>query len=171
MFEKIALCGCLAALTVLPSCSPAEEPGSKPAATTAALPGSYWLAAAPAGALDIKQARQSGKDGAEIVVVGRVGDLLAKRAQFKLVDRSFVPCNERPEDECKTPWDYCCEDPTDLAKGTIVIECRDGDQLRKVTAKGFHGLDHLKEVVVKGRVIKDSAGNVILVAAGMHVKS
>ncbi len=170
MFEKIALCGCLAAIAIAPSCNPTEETDPKPTVATEALPASYWLATAPAGALDINKARQSAEDGGEIVVVGRVGDLLAKRAQFKLIDRSFVPCNERPEDECKTPWDYCCEDPTELAKGTIVIECRDGDKLRKVTAKGFHGLDHLKEVVVRGKVIKDEAGNLIVVAAGIHVK-
>ena len=125
--------------------------------------------AAPADALDVKHARETTENGAEIVVVGRVGDLLDKRAQFKLVDRSFVACSDRPEDECKTPWDYCCEEPTALSQGTLVVECRDGDQLRKVTAAGFHGLDHLKEVVVRGKAIKDDAGNLIVVADGIHV--
>jgi len=167
MFDKIAACACLTVLFLAPSCG--EQPDSKPAGKS--LPESYWLASAPSGAVDVKAARGSAKDGSEIIVTGRVGDILANRAQFKLIDKSFTPCNARPEDKCATPWDYCCEEPTALNAGTIVVEFRDKGALRKATAKGFHGLDHLKSVVVRGKVVKDEAGNLILVAAGMHVEA
>ena len=146
-----------------------EQAGNKPVANSSALPESYWLAKAPDGALEIKKARDAVKNGSELVFVGRISNVSDKRAQMTVVDNSFVPCNERPEDACKTPWDYCCEDPRDLARGTIVVEFRDGKKLRKVGAKGFHGIDYLKKVVVKGTATKDSAGNVIVVASGIHV--
>jgi hypothetical protein len=168
-FEKLARVACLAAIVIAPSCGGADDAGAPPVARQV-LPESYWLAAAPQGALDVKQARETSANGVEIVVVGRVGDLLDTRAQFQLVDRSFTACSDRPEDECETPWDFCCEEPTELSQGTLVVECRDGDRLRKVTAAGFHGLDHLEEVVVRGTAIKDDAGNLILVADGIHVR-
>ena len=167
MLQKIVVCGFLAAIAVAPSCGPAED---SPVATSE-LPASYWLASAPDGALDVKNARQTATDGSEIVVIGRVGELLDARAQFHLVDRSFDSCNLRPEDECETPWDYCCIEATELKGGTLVVEFRDGDQLLKTTTRSFHGLDHLKEVVVRGKVIKDQVGNLIIVASGIHVKA
>ncbi len=170
MLTKYLLATCLASLALVPSCGePVAETIPTDATSAKTLPESYWLDRAPADALDIRSARASSVDGAEVVIVGRVGDLLDRRAQFELVDRAFVPCNERPEDECQTPWDYCCEDATELASGTIIVECRDGVQLRKVTARGFHGLDHLQEVVVRGKVVKDAAGNLIVVATGLHI--
>jgi len=169
MFRGIAFCFCLTVLAGASSCG-GEEPQA-PTQQAKALPETYWLAAAPKDAVDVKKARGMANDGAEIVVTGRVGDILANRAQFKLVDNSFTPCSDRTEDKCKTPWDYCCEEPTALGQGTLVVEFRDGDALRKITAKGFHGLDHLKSVVVRGTVIKDNAGNLIVVANGLHVKA
>jgi hypothetical protein len=57
-----------------------------------------------------------------------------------------------------------------LARGSIIVEFRDGEAPRHAAAKGFHGLELLKEVVVQGRALKDEAGNVILVASGVHVQ-
>jgi len=160
----------LATGLVLFSCADSRADGPKPGAKVEVLPESYWLATAPAAALDIKKANEVAENGKDITVVGRVGDLSDERAWLKLIDKSFLPCNERTSDSCKTPWDYCCEDATTLSKGSVSIEFREGDRLRKVTPKGFHGLDHLKEIVVTGKAIKDPAGNIIVVASGMHVK-
>lgn len=57
-----------------------------------------------------------------------------------------------------------------LRDSTITIEFHDEDKLRKVSARGWHGIDHLVEVTVQGKVKKDAQGNVVLVATGIHVK-
>ena len=58
-----------------------------------------------------------------------------------------------------------------LRDSTIVVEFHDNDKLRKISARGYHGIDHLVEVTVQGKVKKDSEGNFILVVTGIHVKS
>ena len=57
-----------------------------------------------------------------------------------------------------------------LRASTLIVEFRQEGKLRKVTARGFHGLDHLAEVTVTGKIKKDEDGNVILIASGMHIK-
>ena len=128
-----------------------------------------WLASAPEGALDVILARVSASDGAEVLVKGRVADLSDQRAQLELVDSSFTPCDEREGDSCKTPWDYCCEDATTLAGGTLVVEFREAGELMRTPVRGFHGCDHLVSATVRGTAELDEAGNLILVASGIHV--
>ena len=176
MLRKLTLSMLLVTAVSLSSCNGSDvskpDPTANTKGTETTLPESYWLAQAPGDALDIRQANEVAESGMEITVVGRVGVLSDKRAQFHLIDKSFVPCSEmNPPTGCKIPWDYCCEEPAVLNKGTIIVEFRDGDTLRKVTTKGFHGLDHLKEIVVKGKAIKDSSGNIIVVASGIHVRN
>ena len=114
-------------------------------------------------------ARVMATDGGELVVQGRVAELSDQRAQLELVDSSFTPCDEREGDTCKTPWDYCCEEPTTLAGGTVVVEFREAGQLMRTPVRGFHGCDHLVHATVRGRAELDEAGNLILVASGIHV--
>ena len=57
-----------------------------------------------------------------------------------------------------------------LRDSTVIVEFHDNDKLRKVSARGYHGIDHLVEVTVQGLIKKDAQGNVILVATGIHVK-
>ena len=73
-------------------------------------------------------------------------------------------------DVCPTPWDYCCEDSTKLRAATATVEFREGADVRKTTARGFHGVDHLKTVVVRGAAEKDAAGNLTIVATGVFVR-
>lgn len=136
----------------------------------APLPESYWMATPPADAASVHDARARAADAEPIAVVGRVSGIVDGRAQFRLTDLSFTPCNQRPGDSCATPWDYCCEAPGDLAAGTVVVELREDGALARRTLRGFHGFDLLKEVVVEGTPAKDAAGNVTLVATGLHVR-
>jgi hypothetical protein len=41
----------------------------------------------------------------------------------------------------------------------------------KETAKGFHGLDHLSEVVVTGKLTIDDLGNMSVAANTVYVRS
>ena len=137
---------------------------------TAKIADSYWSASPPAGAIDIIAARTAAKDGAEITVVGLVQDYRDGQAQFFVADRQLIPCNERPGDACKTPWDYCCEDKARFRSGLLTVELRDGKKLVKSSLAGFHGFDRLKEAVVRGTAEIDSSGNVVLVASALHIR-
>lgn len=133
------------------------------------LAAEHWLPAAPAEALDVLEARGL-EDGATVAVAGRVGEYVPARAQFSLVDRSFTSCDQRPGDSCSTPWDYCCVPPDELARGTVNVEFRADGVLRKASLAGQHGFQHLADVVVVGRLAKDDAGNVTVLADGLHVR-
>ena len=145
------------------------------AVAKAALPESYWSTAEPAGARPVAEVKAAAKNGDEVVVVGRVGGerkvFSDTRASFLIVDPALKACGEHgTEDPCKYPWDFCCEDKAAIRAGAATIEFRDGDRVLKADARGFHGLDHLKTVVVRGRAERDSAGNLTVVATALHVR-
>jgi|RhiMethySRZTD1v2_1073278.scaffolds.fasta_scaffold623516_2 hypothetical protein len=142
----------------------------KHANAASSLPPAFALAAEPAAAKPVKDAVANAKSGEELVVVGRVGEAGAERAFFTLVDLGVVTCKERPGDTCPTPWDYCCEPAEELAKSSATIEFRNGAKPYAGSILGFHGLDHLSTVVVKGKAEKDSSGNLTIVADGVWVK-
>lgn len=156
-------------VTALGGCGEAEPDPEPGASTGSSLAESYWNDKPAADPMSVLEAQEAAADRESITVIGRVSEFVASRAQFQLTDGSFTPCNEEEGDSCETPWDYCCVEPDVLARGTLVVEFRENDQLVKAGLKGFHGFDHLKQVVVTGRPKKDEAGNLTLVAAAIHV--
>ncbi len=155
----------LLALSALIGCS-SETRYSAP---VPGLADSYWLPEAPKDAVSVSEARAQSASSATVAVHGRVGDFVASRAQFQLVDEHYEPCNSKPEDTCPTPWDYCCVAPDELARGVIVVEFREGAVPATANLAGFHGFDHLASAIVTGHLEKDAEGNVVLVASGLHV--
>ena len=135
------------------------------------LPEKFHLAQAPAGAVDVAAAHASAKDGETVAVRGAVGGsthpFVEGVAAFTIVDPALESC-ENDGMNCPTPWDYCCVDPSSLAKGTAMIEISEGGQLVKANPRGFHGLDHLVTVVVQGTAKRDARGNLSIVATGIH---
>jgi hypothetical protein len=154
------------------ACSRSEPSASPPAKSD--LPERFALATEPPSPIPVSEARARARTGDSLVVVGRVGG--AKKvfvdgaALFTLVDPSLPACGEGRADDCHTPWDYCCNDPAELAAHTLTVEFSDGGTLLKQNPRGFHGLDHLKTVVVQGSARKDEAGNLTLVATGIFVR-
>ena len=145
-----------------------------PSAPASDVPERFYLASAPPSAQPVGAVVATAKDGDEVVVTGRVGG--AKKvfidgfAAFTIIDAIVPPCGVGKMDDCKTPWDYCCDAPEVLAKNGLSVELvADGQPLR-ANARGFHGLDHLSTVVVTGKVARDSAGNVRVLASGLHVQ-
>jgi hypothetical protein len=134
------------------------------------LPDSYHLKTAPPGAKGAAEVRSTAKTGDQVVVAGIVGGrktpFIAGVAAFTIVDESAKKCTM---DECETPWDFCCETPKNLANGSVTIEFRDKGAPIKTNARGFHGLDHMKNVIVTGKAETDEAGNVVVVASGIYV--
>jgi hypothetical protein len=153
-------------LALLSACGDGEHsptPGS-----TATLE-SFWIAERPAEPSEVRMVREGARSGDEVVVVGRVRAFDPERARFHLADRSLVPCNERADSDCETPWDYCGEDPGELAAGTVIVTLQDGEHPLMAQLRGFHGFDHLAEVVAAGKVLRDASGSVIIVATAVHV--
>ena len=147
---------------------------SPPAAQTPSAEGAkYLLADEPAGAVPVKEVRGAAKDGDEVVIVGRIGGSaqpwVEGRAGFLIVDPSFLPCNEKEDDACPTPWDYCCDAKEDLVKGMATVKVVDaGGQTVPADARQLLGLKELDTVVVRGRARRDEQGNLTVLAAGVH---
>ena len=161
----------LLAFLAIPSACGGGASAPAAAASRAALPAGLALAAEPAGARPVKEVVRDAKSGEDVVLSGRVGIEGSDRAYFTLVDPSLKACSETPlEDPCKTPWDFCCSPPDELAKLSALVQFREGDALYPGSVLGFDGLDHLKTVVVKGKADKDASGNLTVVASGIYVR-
>jgi hypothetical protein len=133
----------------------------------------FLLAAEPAGAKGVSDARMDAKDGDDVVVFGRIGGekkpWVDGRAAFWVVDSAFKACNEKAEDDCKTPWDYCCDDPGELHKGMATVKIVDGEgKTIPVDARELLGVKELQTVVVKGKAKRDGQGNLTVLASGVY---
>jgi hypothetical protein len=124
---------------------------------SAGLPAGLILAAAPADARNVVDAKKEAKAGEEIVVQGKIGGqvkpFVEGRAIFQLVDSSLPTCSMNPGDNCETPWDYCCEPKDQIAAKSITVQVvgDDGKPL-KVDLNGQGGLKPMAKVVVRGKV-------------------
>ncbi|MEO6710479.1 MAG: hypothetical protein ABI054_02235 [Planctomycetota bacterium] len=157
----------------LVACSKDAAPTTAPATKqpTASIPASMRLDAAPLAASSVIDLRKSAVDGAEVVVTGRASKFIDTRASFTIVDMSLKSCAELGDKtHCPTPWDYCCEDLTTLTAGTTNIQVREGTEVAKGSVQGWNGLDHLKQVVVRGKLEKDDKGNLTVIANGIFVQ-
>jgi hypothetical protein len=144
-------------------------------AATAAVPGeAYLLASEPAGARDVIDVRQNAQDQDDVVVVGRIGGKtnpwIRGVAAFLIVDRSLIPCNEKAEHNCPTPWDYCCS--PNLAKSMVLVMMVDeSGRIVRADARELLGVKELDTVVVQGKAKRDKSGNVSIVASKIYVKN
>jgi hypothetical protein len=166
----------LALATLTLGCERDNEPKGAGDKGIVADAGKYILAQEPPQAKDVKHVRKEAKNGDDVVIVGRIGGSakpwVEGRAVFWIVDRSFRPCNERPGDNCETPWDYCCDDPEELRKGIATVKVVDEQsQTVGVDARQLLGLKELQTVVVHGRAERDEQGNLTILASGVFRKA
>jgi hypothetical protein len=152
------------------------EPGAKVDmdAGRESVQSKYRLTAEPAGAEGVKAARSDVQDGDEVTVVGRVGGDVSPwiegQAAFLIVDTSLKPCNEKDDDGCPTPWDYCC-DLNELPQSKALIKVVDDQgKPEKTDARKLLGIKELQTVVVHGRAKRDDAGNLTVLADGIFVR-
>ena len=155
-------------------CGSTSGPSVTPTTADPATVSKYFLTDEPSDAKSVVDVKASAKDGEEVTLVGRIGGstspFVSGRASFTIVDMSFVPCSERPGDSCPTPWDYCC-DTDQLPAGTAVVKVVDADG--KTLAKDAEqdlGMKALQTIVVKGKAVKDEAGNLTVLAPALFVK-
>jgi hypothetical protein len=117
-------------------------------------------------------ARQETKDGDAVVIVGRIGGSkkpMGQSAIFTIVDKSMAYCPE--EENCPTPWDYCCTPKEDLRDATATVKF-EADAGRAVAEdpKKLLGIKELDIVSVRGKVKRDEAGNLVVLADGLFVR-
>jgi hypothetical protein len=156
----------------------AKPPTTSPphAAAADALPPGLVLAEPPAGAKDVVAVKSQARPGDHVVVRGRVGGskspFVEGRASFQLVDASLKACGEgTPMDNCQTPWDYCCDEPKEIAahSASVQVVGADGRPLR-AGLSGVGGIKPLSVVTVTGTVAgAGDAGTLIINATGIYV--
>jgi hypothetical protein len=160
-----------ALLLLLPACGPAGSNAELPASD---VPERFFLASAPPSARPVGEIVASARPGEQVAVTGRVGGaekvFVDGYAAFTIVDPRVEPCGASKMDDCPTPWDYCCDSPEVMAANALSVELVANGKPLRANARGFHGLDHMKTVVVVGEVARDEAGNVRVLASGLHVQ-
>jgi hypothetical protein len=141
---------------------------SAPPLSSSAALGAFFASGTIADSRPVLAVRSDAKSGDEVVVRGRAKDFVAGVAAFTIVDPTLIACSDEGdpmEDTCKTPWDYCCTPGSEVAAASATIEFRDASGPIGISAEGFRGLAHLDKVVVRGKVERDSSGNMTVVAS------
>ena len=120
---------------------------------TAPTPATWLVAALPAGAIPVAEAKQSAREGDQVVVRGRIGGrrepMTAGVAVFVMIDPAIPHCEIG---KCKAPWDYCCETPESITTNSATVQLV-GDNGKPMTIDlGKHALKPLDEIVVVGTV-------------------
>ena len=144
------------------ACTKAEK-AAAPAASADAQ--KLVLAADPGPAEGVVAAKAKGARN-DVVVEGRLADVVKGRFAFTLMDVSLPYCGEtNKEDNCKTPWDYCCDKPK-IPANSLFVEVRGADG-KPVASPSLPDLRLLDKVKVKGKVEADTHGNLVLLATGV----
>lgn len=134
----------------------------------------YLLTEEPQDAKDVIAVRESAQDEDTVVVVGRIGGSrdpwVEGRAAFSIVDLSLKACSDIEGDQCKMPWDYCCQ--TDLLPdATVLVKMvDDSDKLIDTDSRELLTVKELDTVVVDGKAKRDDAGNLTILASKIFVK-
>ncbi len=147
-----------------------------PAASSTSIDGAkFLLTSQPDGAEDVIKVREAAKDGDDVVIVGRIGGgenpWIEGRAAFSIVDGSLKACSDIEGDNCPQPWDYCCETAKLPASTALVKIVDENGDLVKADARELLKLKELQTVVVKGKALRDDAGNLTVLASGVYVRS
>jgi len=89
------------------------------------------------------------------------------RASFVMGDPSIlVSCDLKENDNCKTPWDVCCEKKEIIAANTLSIQVVDeAGKVLKTGLKGKNGLKELSLVTIKGKIAPQSNDAVTIINA------
>ena len=65
-------------------------------------------------------------------------------AAFTIIDATVPPCGVGKMDDCKTPWDYCCEDRAVLTAHTAGVDWKSRDDMAVSAAQAIVDLSQGK---------------------------
>jgi hypothetical protein len=141
--------------TTLAGCGGSATPADEASAQAGPVAASWLLADMPAGAVPVVQARQTAREGDQVVVRGRIGGrtdpLSHDVAVFVIMDPALPSCRDRGG-PCKKPWDYCCETTETITANSATVQLVDDARTPMAIDLGGHGFEPLDEVVVVGTV-------------------
>jgi hypothetical protein len=152
----------------------AETSPSSSTTANAQVPDGFFLEVAPAGAVPLRDAKNSASVGDRVVLEARIGGraepFTESAAVFLIADPSLPNCAELHGDGCPTPWDYCCEPKDSLMKNLATVQIVDdaGRPLRG-SVRGVHGLDPLARIIVVGTVRASDGPTFVIDASEIHV--
>lgn len=128
----------------------------------------WLLEQRPADAQSVGVLKSAAREGDTVVLRGRIGGsrspMTASSAVFTIVDSSLPTCADNPDDNCRTPWDYCCE-PRDLLtanSATIQLVNAEGNPLAVDATTHLNPGD---EIVVAGKIAPRPNNSVLVVQA------
>jgi hypothetical protein len=158
----------LAVASSLAACGKSDAPppsGGPPTTSSVPATSKYALPSDPGGGIPVAKAKVDAPMD-DVVVVGRVRDMLQRRAGFSMIDVSVPYCGQTEMEGCPTPWDYCCKTAEVLAANTIQVRVR-GPDGRTVQVDKIPELRNLDLVAVRGKLVKDGE-DVALDAVGWY---
>ncbi|MDA1106255.1 MAG: hypothetical protein O2855_06645 [Planctomycetota bacterium] len=146
--------------------------GSETPSVSSGLPAGLVVDVGTIGAepASVKATRDGATAGSHVTLVGKIGGskkpFVEGRAAFTIIDLSLKSCDETMDDGCAKPWDYCCEDKTNLRNHSAMIEIHgaDGKPL-PLGAQGQDGLEPLKVIVVEGEVVATDPNGACIIKA------
>ncbi|MCB9876006.1 MAG: hypothetical protein H6835_00250 [Planctomycetes bacterium] len=142
-----------------------DRDAGQPTAPAAEL-AKFTLTADPGEALGVVAAKHQG-EAEQVVVEGRVHDITKGFAMLKLMDTGLDYCGQvNKEDNCPTPWDYCCDSKDDRLANSLLVELRGADG-RPIATASLPELRLCDLIKVRGALQKDAQGNPVLVASGV----
>jgi hypothetical protein len=135
-------------------------------------PGLEHLVAAglPEQTVGVLAAKAATKTGDRVVLAGRVKDFVNGAAVLTVADFSLKDCKAMAM-KCATPWDYCCEPKESITSASATVKMANaGGEPYMQGLKGVGGLDHLVDIAAEGKVERDDAGNLTVLAEKLYVK-
>lgn len=164
----IAVAAALAS-SLLASCGRSPATGGGPGVTRHA----WMLDTPPENARGVIEVKASAVEGDAVVLHARIGGrrdpITAGSAVLVVVDPSIPSCADDPDDNCPTPWDYCCEPAESLTAGNATVQIVDAEGRTIVADLRAAGLSPLDELVVVGVVgPRPSQGVLNIMATGIH---
>ncbi len=167
--NRIAATTLIAAALSITACDRESTTTVAPPATNNASAAAWQLTTAPADARTIAEIKPTAQEGDTVTVRGRIGGraqpLTADAPVFVMMDPAVPSCAENPEDNCPTPWDYCCEPRASITANSATVQLVDADGnpiTADLTAAGFAPLD---EVIVVGTVAARPSPEVLTIRA------
>jgi len=153
--------------------APNSNNSTPPNLAGAGLPSGLFVTAAPANAKTVEEVKATAKTGDAVVMRGRVGGseepFVEGRAVFTLVGSGLKACSDKADDKCKTPWDYCCDTPADIAKHSATVQVVDAAGAPiKASIKGQNGIKELSELTIAGKVVQANEKVVIIAASAIY---
>lgn len=168
-FLSATLLGCTSETSSTTSSDSIQQPG------LAVVDGSaYLLSSEPKDPASVIHLREEAATDDEVLLVGCIGGStnpwIEGRAAFTIVDLSLKSCNDKLEDRCPTPWDYCCETDKLPTAGALIKFVDDAGKVLKADPKTLFGVKELSTVIIKGSAKRDDADNLTVLASGIFVK-